>query len=187
MNSGAAWFAAALFVVGGSLLWLAFGGFGIVADRARRARLREFGQDLRETLPNGELTWQQVANIAMLRGISTADAHLAVQILWRDAVTGRAPEMQAHQATLEHYVTAYRDIEPFEGLPQPTRIHLERLREALRDDVGALQPLTMEIRELASIYERDKQAQRRYTVWGFFVGVFGILLAAIAYFYPHGR
>jgi hypothetical protein len=35
-----------------------------------------------------------------------------------------------------------------------------------------------------SVYERDKKSQRRYTAWGFFLGLLGILFAAYAYVNP---
>jgi hypothetical protein len=145
---------------------------------------KHFLKDLRGAISTGQPTWKQLVDIAELRGLSQRRAYFVTRRLLRDIQTGAELSLKDHRTLLEEYIAEYKQAEPFEGIPNETRVHLERLRKSLGSDVAVLEPLTSQIRELVSIYEQDKVKQRRYTVWGFFIGVISFIFAAYVSVYP---
>ncbi len=111
-------------------------------------------------------------------------AYELTRSIYRDLLVGKSQEYEPHKTLIESYLAQHKKAEPFEGLPTETRMHLGRLREALTGHDHLLEPLTSQIRELVSVYESDKKAQKRYTAWGFFLGLFGVMFAAYTYLNP---
>jgi hypothetical protein len=146
---------------------------------------RKFRKDLRGAIKHSQPQWDQLVEIAQSRHLNQRAAYSVARSLLRDVLTGTETELVSHRKLLEDYIAKYKAAEPFEGLPSETRVHLERLREALNGQNGLLDPLTAQIRELVSVYEKDKSRQRQYTFGGFVVGVGGLVFAAYAYFNPY--
>ena len=164
------------------LLWM----LNSLVDDLIEIRLRKrFLVDLRGALKATQPQWTQVLDIGQSRGVGQRSVFVAVRALLRDVLTGSEPTLLQHRAVLESYLESYRKAEPFEGLPSETRVHLERLQEVLGSGSLALEPLTIQIREMASVHTRDYVRQRIYTVWGFIIGIVGLLFAGYAYFFPY--
>jgi hypothetical protein len=161
------------------LIW-----FGMSSETREKKNRELFSQDLAAAVKHSQPTWEQVLDMAELNGVSSKTAYDTSRALLRDLLTGKDTDLEKHKNLIETYIARHKMAEPFEGLPTETRVHFERLREALSGKEQLLEPLTMQVRELVSVYEKDKKAQRRYTAWGFFVGVLGILFAAYTYIHP---
>lgn len=146
---------------------------------------KEFAEDLKLAIEATQPTFDQVIQIARTRKVSNPSVQLIFQRLLRELLTGRDPSLLKHRVLLESYIARMDEAEPFEGMPSDIRIHLERIRDGAPQARPFLEPLTAQIKELLSIYEKQKKQQRYYTTGGFFVGVVGLFFAALAYFYPY--
>jgi hypothetical protein len=166
---------------------LLFVGFSILGEyfRDKDYRKRKFREELVAAIEHSQPKWQQITEIAETSDIPVAVAHQITRELHKNILTGASQKLQPHRALIESYIASHRRAEPFEGLPNEIRIHLERLNDALGDKEHLLDPLTSEIRELVTIYKREYRLQKRYTSWGFFLGLVGLLFAAYAYLYPY--
>lgn len=173
-------------LIGGTLFVL-FVGISILFEyfKDQDFRNRKFREELVAAIEHSQPKWQQIAEIAETSNIPVAVAHQITRELHKNILTGASQKLQAHRALIEGYIASHRRAEPFEGLPNEIRIHLERLNDALGEKEHLLDPLTSEIRELVTIYKREYKLQKRYTSWGFFLGLVGLLFAAYAYFYPY--
>lgn len=174
------WWLIPIFVVLLALgLWVA-----VKLDEYRDYERRRFKEDLTAAIQHSQPTWQQVLDIAETSEVSIATAYEVSRQLLKEILTGENKKLEPHRALIESYVTSHRKSEPFEGLPNEIRVHLERLRDALEGKDHLLEPFTLQVRELVSIHNRENKAQKRYTTWGFMVGVIGLLFAAYTYFSP---
>ena len=156
-------------------------------DRKRRRRVESLESDLAAAIIHSQPTWPQIVGIARTQELNATDADRCIRRLHAELLIGRSVELQPHRGLLEDYILERKRAEPFEGLPNELRVHLERIKDAVKGDGHLLDPLTAQIRELVSVYERDKRLQRRYTTWGFFLAVIGTIFAAYAYFYPYSK
>jgi len=158
----------------------------IIEDKSSRSKREKFSEYFKSSIAHSQPTWEQVLDMAETSEVSISDVFKISRLLLRDILSGKDTELEIHRDLIESYISKHRHAEPFEGLPSEMRVHLERLRDALNEKSHLLEPLTAQIRELVSIYEKDKRHQRRYTAWGFVVGLLGLIFAAYAYVNPVG-
>lgn len=145
-----------------------------------------FREDVTMALINrgDKLTIEHIQSIAETRGVTQNDIQKTLKVLLRELLAERNISLQRHQSEIEKFLSVLREKEPFEGLPNEVRLHLERLKDELNIRAEKLEPLTIQIRELVSIKHREARLQKYYTVGGFVLGVVGLAFAAYTYFYP---
>lgn len=168
----------------GVISFLAWQLGSIFEEYFRVKRRRQFALDLLQAVKHSQPTWEELVDIASSRGVEQAVVYWMIRDLLREILTGRSSDLEPHRKELEAYLAKYRELEPFEGLPNEIRIHLERIKEQLQGKPQLLEPLTAQIRELVRVNERERRQQKYYTVGGFIVGFVGLLLAAYSYFFP---
>ena len=144
----------------------------------------KFRSDLKKAIAHSQPTWDQVLLLARSHRLTKAQAYIEAVALLRDVLTGDDKELQSHRKLIEDYLTAYAVTDPYDGLPNETRLHLNRLRDALADKNHLLEPLTIQLKELVSVYERKQRTQRFYTAWGFVLAVLSLAFAGYTYVYP---
>jgi len=153
----------------------------------RRAskRNRQFVDKLERAILKSQPTWDQALQIASTLGKTPNDVYRCSRYWLADILSGDNRDLVPHQALLESYIAKHQRAEPFEGLPVDVRVQLERLRDLLPEREHLFDPLSQKIRDLVEMHSAERRSQRRYTVWGFALGVVGALFAAYAYFFPY--
>ena len=160
-------------------------GAWMSAEHERRKSVR-FREDFVSSILHSQPTWGQVVEMAETEGVPLSRVYLFCRQFLKDILTGADPnKLKDHRALIETYIREHRKSEPFEGLPNEVRIHLERLSDALQGNSSILEPLTQQIRELVAMHSVESKKQRRYTAWGFFLGLLGVAFAAYAYYFPY--
>lgn len=167
---------------GGFLAWMLG---SLLEDMFAMRWRKQFEADLKLAIKHSHPSWEQVADMAASRNIKNEDIYWVLQKLLREILTGRETDLAAYRETVEGYIANLKEVEPFEGIPTEIRLHLERIKEQLSNNIHLMQPLTSHIRELLTVNEKEKRQQKYYTIGGFFVGFLGLIFAAFAYFYPH--
>ncbi|MBM0212729.1 hypothetical protein ALQ72_05165 [Pseudomonas syringae pv. maculicola] len=158
----------------GTLVWL----LKVVTDVVFVLRSRsEFLKNLKLSLKHSQPEWDKVCDIAKTHGLTKFHAYQVVEALVRDVRTGKEEDqgVTSRLDKLDSYIAAYRQNEPFEGLPSETNLSLERLRIALGNNSHLLHPLTDHIKDLHKIHNRTNHLQRFYTLGGFLVGIAGLV------------
>ena len=162
---------------------LAFLLVSILNDAFAVKYSRTFKENLKKAISSRQLTAQQIAMLAEAGNLDTHQtSHAAKQVLADLLIDSESkPE---HITQVETYLSYMKSIEPFEGVPSELRIHLERLKDQTPSVGPLLDPLAMQIKELASVRNRETKLQKYYTAGGFFVGIAGIALAIWMYTNP---
>lgn len=150
----------------------------ILQDVLEAKWIREFSEDFKDSVKHSQPNWDEIKEIASTRGLTQSKIQYTLRKFYRDILTGRDSDLLEHKALIKGYIDKYREDEPFEGLPNEVRIHLEKIREQLAGNEHHLEPLTNQIKDLLTVNEKDRKYQRYYTVGGFFVGLAGLGLAA---------
>lgn len=146
--------------------------------------LKLFRTDFEDSLKHSQPDWAEMKEIASLRGLTQSQIQFTLKEYIREIRAGRKSELKEHIDLIKTYINNYKNDEPFEKLPSNLRIHLERLRDQLSNQL-VLEPLTVHIKELVSINNKENKKLKFYTVGGFFVGLFGIALALFFYVSPN--
>lgn len=170
------------------VLYLFWQSSSLVDEYFKYKQRRLFREDLTMAILNKScsFTLQHMQQIAETRSVTQQDIQKTLKVLLREVLTDRNISLQPHQTVIETFISNMKDREPFEGLPNEIRIHLDRLKDELKISSERLEPLTIQIRELVSINTREKKVQKYYTVGGFVLGVVGLGFAAYTYYVPPG-
>ncbi|WP_408951440.1 hypothetical protein [Lysobacter sp. Hz 25] len=161
-------------------------GSSLVDELLKLKKQKIFSADLVLALLNRgkSLTLQHIQQIAETRGVTQHEIQRTLKILLREVLAQRNLSLQEHQPLIESLIKEMKEREPFDGLPNEIRIHLERLREDMQASPDRLEPLTIQIRELVTLKSREYRVQKYYTIGGFLLGVIGLAFAAYTYWFP---
>ena len=169
-----------------TILVLTFVAGLIGADqKEKKKRLEILAEELTAAIAKSSPTWDELVDMATISGHTAQDVYQCLRSMNKLILIGKADDIAGFKDLIQSYMAKHKLAEPFEGLPTETRLHLERLRSAMDDNAHLLEPLTIQIRELVSVYEREKKRQQRYTAWGFFLAVASFAFAAWSYFNPY--
>lgn len=146
---------------------------------------KQFEEDLARAIVATQPPVEQILQIARTRDVKNPVVYSVLQRQLREVLTGRSTDLAPYRTVIEQYIARMDEAEPYEGIPSQIRIHLERLREHSPESKALIEPLISQVRELLSINEKGRKQQQYYTVGGFFVGIVGILIAIVTYFYPN--
>lgn len=177
-----------LILLVGCTCYMLYQGNTLVDELIRRKQRKSFMEDLTLALihKGNVVSLQQIQQIAETRGVTQHDIQRCLKVLLREVLAQRNLSLQEHQPRIEGLIKEMKIREPFDGLPNELRIHLERLRDDLHQTPEHLEPLTIQIRELVALKSREHRVQKYYTVGGFALGVIGLAFAAYAYWVPVG-
>ncbi|WP_081138965.1 hypothetical protein [Halomonas sp. BC2] len=178
------WMFIALFSIGitGGLILLAWLLVTMLVDIFEMKQISNFSKDFKDMVKHSQPSWEDVKEIASTRGLTQSKIQFTIRKYNREIMAGREDDLSEHKELIKSYITQYRKGEPFEGLPNEIRIHLERLRDQIDGNEHLLEPLTTQIKELLTINQREKRQQKHYTIGGFFVGLAGLAFALYASF-----
>lgn len=149
----------------------------MLEDILEMKQISNFSKDFKDTVKHSQPSWEDVKEIASTRGLTQSKIQFTIRKYNREIMAGREENLSEHKELIKSYISQYRKDEPFEGLPNEVRIHLERLRDQINGNEHLLEPLTTQIKDLLTINQKEKRQQKYYTVGGFFVGLAGLAFA----------
>ena len=166
----------------GALIFIAWGLGSLLEDILETNSISHFSKDFKDTVKHSQPTWDDIKEIASTRQLTQSKIHFTIRKYYREIMAGRDSELEAHRALIKSYIDQYRKDEPFEGLPNEVRIHLERLRDQINGNEHLLEPLTSQIKDLLTVNTTEKRNQKYFTAGGFFVGLAGFVFAVYIYY-----
>jgi len=166
----------AIGVIGG-IAFFSWALGSMIEDIFEIRSISEFSKDFKDTVKHSQPSWEEVKEIASTRHLTQSKIHFTIRKYYREIMAGRDNDLLEHKGLIKNYIDQYRKDEPFEGLPNEVRIHLERLRDNINGNEHLLEPLTSQIKDLLTINESDKRNQKYFTIGGFFIGLAGFAFA----------
>ena len=123
------WIYVALVLLGlvfaiGLLSWM----LGTILQEVFEAKwIKEFTKDFKDSVKHSQPSWDEIKEIASTRGLTQSKIQFTLRKFYREILTGRESDLLEHKSLIKGYIDKYREDEPFEGLPNEVRIHLERI------------------------------------------------------------
>jgi len=151
--------------------------FDIIEKNSRR---KQFEVDLKLSIKNSQASWDEIKGIASTRGLNQRDIIRILENNMREILTHREKDLLEHKDLVESYILEYKKYEPFEGIPDEIRIHLERLQEKVEIETSLLEPLTTQIVDLLKINNSVNKRQRFLAYTGVFFGIIGFIYGIYA-------
>ena len=162
---------------------ISFAFASILSEIESSRKMKKLREDLSSAIVGSQPTWSQLLIVSGTQDCSARDVNRVLSEMYSDALSLKIDALVPHKDLIHSYISQHKKLEPYEGLPAPTKVHLERIAEALNEKSDLLSPLTTQIKEMVSVHESKNRSQRLYTALGFFVGAIGLLFSA----YPYAR
>lgn len=146
---------------------------------------RAFRKELESSYSINPVKWPHVKILAKNNHIDNKQTKLALEELLCNGLTkknGAAPEIVAYIDGLLHKVI--KD-EPFEGIPDNIKIHMEHLREKTDEDLLMLAPLAERLREQSDKQIKEKKFWKLISSLSLLVGVIGAIFGSVPLFYDN--
>ncbi|WP_426811684.1 hypothetical protein ABOC32_29060 (plasmid) [Pseudomonas sp. WOUb67] len=168
------------------LVWL-INTFGdAVQDSFNTGRFRkDLIAALNNPNPPTPLAWSDVCAMADDHGIELWSANKVLRGLDRDIITGRDKELAKHKAVIIGFLKEYKVTEPFDDLPNDTKLLIDRVRQDLGANLESLYVLANHTKEILRYRDKKNVRQQWYTTGGFLVGLIGVALGVWFYFNPY--
>lgn len=163
-------------VIGVSVFFAWFLG-SVLGEIFEMNEISNFSKDFKDTVKHSSPTWEDIKEIASSRGLTQSKIQHTIRRYHREIMAGREKDLSPHKELIKGYINQYKNDEPFEGLPNEIRIHLERLRDQINGNNHLLEPLTSQIKDLLTMNKKEQRHQKYYTIGGFFIGLAGFAFA----------
>ena len=151
----------------------------LIEELSKANERKKFRSALTKAVASGPISWKQVRVLADRYHLSQRYLSLCLTRLIADALEGNGG-LTAQQVGLfeGHYDQVQKD-EPFDGIPNDVRFHLERVREKLGKSDDLLRPLAKQLQDLSSKTMTKERNMKFISLLSLLVGFVGAIFGAL--------
>jgi hypothetical protein len=147
----------------------------IVVDWAKDQWRKRFREQLKKAVIRQMLTYSDLQHIAE-RWYQDRQAVLqALRIILAEAIAGEEDSLAERIALIRQLLLEHQSKEPYAELPENISLQLASLMPSLPERPEAITQLAASLSVLYSKNQRDLARQKRLAIWGFLVGILGLL------------
>lgn len=173
---------ASSFVIGlspamvGVLIGAAVSILPIIVDTAKSNWRKRFRQQLNLAIRKKSLTFEDMQHIAERWNQNRNSVLQSLRVIHSEAVSGEDAELSACCDLIRELLAKHQSREPYSELPENISLQLSRMNEV--DGVAdSISQLAASLSELYSSSQREIAKQKKYSFWGFVIGIVGVLLS----------
>lgn len=171
--------------VGAVLIGLAFIFFvgvpAIIEALEKAANRKRFISSLKNAYEISPPVWNHVLIIAKKNFLDQEQMKLALERMLHDVITERSEYSKEKSDYIDSLLKRIIKEEPFEGIPDNLRIHLEHIHTIAEKEHFDIQPLANELRELTTKREKERKFGKLISMLSLLVGVVGAIYGGFSY------
>lgn len=149
----------------------------IVIDSAKMNWRKQFRRQIKLAVIRESLTFSDLQHIAERWNQDRNAVLQSLRVLLAEAVSGEDTEAAARADNIRSLLDQHQAREPYAELPENISLQLARLSTVTAQTPEAIAQLAASLSELYSSNQRDALKQKKLALWGFVVGIVGILLS----------
>lgn len=147
----------------------------VIIDWAKEKWKKRFRDQLKAAVILKSLTYADLQHLAERWNQDRQAVLQSLRVLLSDALAGEGENLPERTDFLRQLLMEHQSREPYAELPENISLQLAALSQALQDRSDAVPQLATSLSDLYSKNQRELMRQKRLTVWGFVVGVLGLL------------
>ena len=149
----------------------------IAIDSARTNWRKRFRQQVKLAIQKEALSFEDLEHLSE-RWFQDRKAVLqSLRVLLSEAVSGEDLELAKHCNQVRELLSQHLAREPYSELPENISLQLKRLTESQPESGAAVTQLAASLSELYSTNQRELQTQKKFSLWGFIIGIVGVVLS----------
>ena len=161
----------------GGIVVIAISMIPIVVDTTKSHWRKRFRQQTRLAVQKGNLSFNDLEHIAERWFQNRNSVLQSLRVLLSEAVSGEDEELSKYCTEVRDLLEQHQSREPYAELPENISLQLSRITEARLELSPAVTQLASSLSDLYSTNQRELQKQKKFSYWGFIIGMIGLLLS----------
>jgi hypothetical protein len=141
--------------------------------------------DIVLAITNGDVSLEQLLDIASTHGKFVDDVYSALQYCLREALTGRQELLSPKKEAIGKLLDEFREQILGTAIPDDTAILLNDVKRELADRAPTIEPLVENIRRLVAENDRISASEKTKSTWSLAIGVAGVLIGIFLWRFPY--
>lgn len=146
-------------------------------DSAKANWRKRFRQQLKLSIQRGNLSFEDLEHIAERWQQNRNSVLQSLRVLLAEALSGEDSDIDKFVTEVRDLLKSHQYAEPYAELPENISLQLTRLTEAQPESKHSVTQLASSLSDLYSTHQRELTKQKKYSFWGFVIGLIGVLLS----------
>lgn len=147
----------------------------VFLDFAKENWRKRFRQQLKAAVAREALTYTDLQHISERWGQDRKAVLQALRILLSESVAGEDSTLTDKTEFVRHLLGEHQSREPYAELPENISLQLAAMSPALAQQPSAVPQLAASLGDLYTKNQQEITRQKKLAVWGFVVGVLGLV------------
>ena len=166
----------------GALFGTIIGIVFILKDSVESNWKKRFREQIKKGVSAGSLTSDDVQHIQERWGQDRQSVLFSLRIMLSAAIAAEDEELKNKIQEIRELLISHEQREPFSELPENISLQLNSLKEENTNLDKQVTQLASSLTELYSSNKSEIAKQKKFTLWGFIVGVLGVLISISSLF-----
>ncbi|HIF9430206.1 TPA: hypothetical protein ACX6R9_002142 [Photobacterium damselae] len=151
----------------------------MLIDSVKTNWRKRFQQQLRKGIINKKLSYNDLQHLAERWSQDRKRILFSLRIILSDAMSGEDENLKDEVDEIKSLLNEHKNKEPFAELPENISLQLSQLEKYLPNNKDSILQLAASLSELYETNQYDLSKQKKLTIWGFVLGVLGLLVGVI--------
>jgi hypothetical protein len=149
--------------------------FTVLVDWAKEKWRKRFREQLKAAVARETLTYTDLQHVAERWSQDRQAVLQALRVLLSEAVAGEDPALTEKAQFIRQLLGVHQSREPYAELPENISLQLAAISPALASQPNTVPQLAASLSDLYSKNQRELARQKKLAIWGFVVGLLGLL------------
>ena len=149
--------------------------FTILVDWAKERWRKRFAEQLKAAVSRQTLTYSDLQHVAERWQQDRQKVLQALRVLLSESLAEEDAKLKDSAEFIRKLLHEHQSREPYAELPENISLQLAALSPALTAQPNAVPQLASSLSELYAKNQREFTRQRRLAIWGFVVGILGLM------------
>jgi hypothetical protein len=164
-----------------AIIGIGLGAIPILLDTAKNNWRKRFRQQIKSGISSGVLTYNDMQHIAERWSQDRKSILFSLRIMHSEAVSGEDEKLASEIDILRNLIREHQEIEPYAELPENVSLQLSNIQKSISEsDSEKLSQLAASLSTLYASNQNDLSRQKKFTLWGFIVGVLGFVVGLVS-------
>lgn len=149
----------------------------ILKDSAESHWKKRFKEQVQKGISTGNLKSEDMPHLHERWMQDRQSVLYSLRIMLSDSISGEDDKLKDKSDILRKLIARHEEIEPYSELPENISIQLKALNEDNGVSDKVVKQLATSLTDLYSSNNDELSKQKKYTFWGFLVGILGVLIS----------
>ena len=159
----------------GALAAIVASALTVIIDWAKENWRKRFREQMKAAVVRQSMNYADLQHLAERWNQDRQAVLQSLRVLLSEAIAGEDDSLSERTEFLRQLLLEHQAREPYAELPENISLQLAALRSTVSNRPDAIPQLATSLSDLYSKNQRELARQKKLTIWGFVVGVLGLL------------